>query len=80
MVSAVTEKSFDEEGWKKQVKLYAKVLQGFFLALFFLGISIAVGDVAGVMELPFSPFSMASMTYGILGMLGCEFVARQFSG
>lgn len=73
------EKSFDEEGKKKQVILYAKVFQGFFLALFFLGVSIAVGDVAAVMQLPFSPFSMASMTYGVLGMLGCEYVARQFS-
>jgi len=75
----VVEKSFDEEDKKKQIILYAKVFQGFFLALFFLGVSIAVGDVASVMELPFSPFSMASMTYGILGMLGCEYITRRFS-
>ncbi len=76
----MVEESFDEEGRKKQITLYAKVLQGVFLALFFLGVSIAVGDVAAVVHLPFSPFSMTSMTYGILGMLGCEYIARQFSG
>ena len=76
----MTEKDFDIEGKKKQVALYAKVFQGFFLALFFLGVSVAVGDVAAVVHLPFSPFSMTSMTYGILGMLGCEYVARRFSG
>lgn len=75
-----TEKSFDEEGRKKQVVLYAKVFQGFFLALFFLGISIAVGDLAVMLQIPVSSFSMASMTYGILGMLGCEYIARRFSG
>lgn len=74
------ENGFDEEAKKKQVVLYAKVFQGFFLALFFLGVSIAVGDIAAVIHLPFSPFSMTSMTYGILGILGCEYVARRFSG
>jgi len=76
----MTEKDFDIEGKKKIVALYAKVFQGFFLALFFLGVSVAVGDVAAVVQLPFSPFSMTSMSYGILGMLGCEYIARRFSG
>lgn len=70
---------FDEEAKRKQLSLYAKVFQGFFLALFFLGVSIAVGDIAVVVHLPFSPFSMTSMTYGILGMLGCEYITRKFS-
>lgn len=75
----MTQKGFDEEGKKKQIILYAKVFQGFFLALFFLGVSIAVGDLAEMLQIPVSSFSMASMTYGILGMLGCEYIARQFS-
>lgn len=75
----MTEEQFDEEAKKKQVVLYAKVFQGFFLALFFLGVSIGVGDVSAAMELPLSPFSVASMTYGVLGMLGCEFIAKKFS-
>jgi len=39
----MAENNFDEESKKKQVVLYAKVFQGFFLALFFLGVSMAVG-------------------------------------
>lgn len=70
----------DIEKTRKQVALLAKVLQGFFLALFFLGVSTGVGDIAVVINLPISPFSVSSMTYGILGMLGCEYVSRQFSG
>jgi len=76
----MAQKGFDEEGKKKQIILYAKVFQGFFLALFFLGVSIAVGDLAEMLQIPVSSFSMASMTYGVLGMLGCEYIARRFSG
>ncbi len=76
----MTENGFDEEGKKRKLILYAKVLQGFFLALFFLGVSIGVGDLAPMLEIPLSPFSLGTMTYGLLGMLGCEFIARRFSG
>ncbi|GAH48683.1 unnamed protein product, partial [marine sediment metagenome] len=57
----------------------AKVLQGFFLALFFLGVSTGTGDLATMLEIPLSPFSMSTMTYGLLGILGCEYIARRFS-
>lgn len=64
---------------KATLKLYAKLLQAVFLALFMLGVSTGAGDVVAVTTLPFSPFSVTSMTYGVLGMIGCEYVARQFS-
>ena len=63
----------------KKVALYAKVAQGFFLALFFLGVSVGVGDIAPMLQIPLSAFSMSTMTYGLLGMLGCEFIARRFA-
>ena len=75
-----TENGFDEEGKKRKLILYAKVLQGFFLALFFLGVSTGIGDLAEMLQIPVSSFSMSTMTYGILGMLGCEYIARRFSG
>lgn len=70
---------WNEENAKKQIKLYAKVLQALFLALFMLGASTGIGDAVAITNLPFSPFSVTSMTYGVLGMIGCEYVARQFS-
>ena len=75
----MSEDKSNEETRSKQITLYAKVAQGFFLALFFLGVSIAAGDVAPMLDIPFSPFSMSTMTYGLLGMLGCEFIARRFA-
>ena len=75
----MTEDESNEETRSKQIALYAKVAQGFFLALFFLGVSIGVGDIAPILEIPLSAFSMSTMTYGLLGMLGCEFVARRFT-
>ena len=75
----MSEDKSNEETRSKQITLYAKVAQGFFLALFFLGVSIAIGDVAPMLDIPFSPFSMSTMTYGLLGMLGCEFIARRFA-
>ena len=75
----MSDESWNEEKSKKQVRLYAKVLQALFLALFMLGASTGVGDAVAITNLPFSPFSVTSMTYGVLGMIGCEYVARTFS-
>ena len=73
------EDEFDEAQMKKKVSLYAKIAQAFFLALFLLGFSSGIGDYTAVLAIPLSAFSVTSMTYGLVGMIGCEYISRKFS-
>jgi hypothetical protein len=58
--------------------LVIRVIQSILFGVFILGVSMSIGDLMPYAKLPISPMSATTMTYGALGMIVCEYLARRF--
>ena len=52
-------------------------VQGIFLGIFTLGISMMTGDYASFIHSPISTLSMTTTVFGLMGTIVTEFMARK---